>query len=143
MEGPDSLTCRISCKIKAAGGRKKMLGDTGPVLGPLCHVRRKAQVHAEFLRTKLMEFLLLCLLLCRSEGTGRNKENACESALAGKQSSRQRKMRLTASGVDYCILRSWLLLHLSRRKKDELLSHAHRKEKKKKRKTMCVHQYNL
>lgn len=126
MEGCDSLTCRISCKIKAIG--KKNAWGYGTSSGAIMSRIAQSQVHAELSRTKLMEFLLLCLLLCRSQGTGRNKENACESALAGKQSSRQRKMRLTASGVDYCIVRSRLLLHLSRRKKDELLSHPHRKK---------------
>lgn len=52
----------------------------------------------------------------RSRGAERNKEAACESSLVGKQSSRQRKMRLTAPREDYYTVRWGMLLHLSQSK---------------------------
>lgn len=79
--------------------------DLGHVLGAIMACVPQSQVHAVFLRTKLMEFLLLCFFFWRSRGTGRNKEKACESSLAGKQSGRQRKTRLTASREDYYTVR--------------------------------------
>lgn len=47
---------------------------------------------------------------------GRNREKACESSLAEKQSSRQRKMRRTASREDYYTVRSGLRLCLTQSK---------------------------
>jgi len=47
------------------------------------------RVHAEFLITKLMEFLLPCIFPSEEVGCG-GEEMACESSLAGKQ-SRQTK----------------------------------------------------
>lgn len=89
----DALAHCIRCKNKSCRG---MLEDLRPVAGAIMSCVAQSQVHTELLRTKLMEFLPLCLFLCRSLATGRNKEKACESSLVAEQSGRQRETRLTA-----------------------------------------------
>lgn len=57
------------------------------VPGALCHIKHSHNFMQSFLRTKLMEFLLLYLLLWRSQGTERNKEKACDSSLLGNKAA--------------------------------------------------------
>lgn len=57
---------------------------------------------------------------------GRNKEKACEYSVAWKQSSRQRRMRLSASGEGYHNVRNEQLLCLSPSVKENYsLTHMH------------------
>lgn len=71
MDGYDLLTCRISCKIKAVGGKNAW--GYGTSSGAIMSRIAQSQVHAELSRTKLMEFLLLCLCCVEVRAQGETR----------------------------------------------------------------------
>lgn len=91
IEGCDELTYSVRGKIKAV---EKCIGNWGQFSGPLCHVQHTVTSSRWVFENKangIPASLLFFFLLWRSQGTGRNKEKACESSLAEKQSGRQRE----------------------------------------------------
>lgn len=68
-----------------------MHGDLGPVLGAIMSCIAQSQVHAEFLRTKLMEFLLLCFFFPLEKSGHGEKQEEGMWILFGWETKRQTK----------------------------------------------------